>query len=1184
MEQRKEIEQAISRLEAEREHLGDATVDAALSGLHRQLAELDESEAGTETDRERVEHTGERRVVTILFCDVASSTALAESMDPEAWADIMKEAFEYLIEPVEHYGGTVARLMGDAILAFFGAPTAHEDDPQRAVLAGLAIVEDIRPYREKLQEEKGLDFNVRVGVNTGLAVVGDVGSETAGEYTAMGDAVNLAARMEQTAAPGTVQIAQDTYALVAPLFDFKELGGITVKGKREPVLAYQVLGRKSEPGSLRGLAGQGISSPLVGRERELASARKGIDKLLAGQGGILFIHGEAGVGKSRLLAELHNHPAIENSQLTWLEGHTLSYGQTISYWPFLEILWGYAEINEEDNETQAWLKLERAILELFPEESAEILPYLASLLAIEPRGKYVERVKYLDGEALGHQVYRASRLFFQRLAEQKPLVLVIEDLHWMDNSSVGLLEHLLPLVRRVPLLFCILSRPEPDTPFSKMHEISAGDYASWFTEISLTPLSDGDSNRLVRNLLEIDALPSHLRQMMVSKADGNPYFLEEIVRELIDAGAIVLDTSNGRWRATPEARSVTVPDTVQGLINARIDRLDANLRRIVRRAAVIGRRFLFRILNAILDEDINLEGQLDQLRRIELIREVQPLPELEYIFKHALAQEAAYEGILVQERRELHARVGDAIERLMADRLDEFYGLLAYHFSSAEKWEQAQEYLFKAGDQAGKMAADAEALALYQQAMEAYAQVRGDDREPIEHARLERKIGEAFSRLGEFSQARIYLNRAMALLGETLPESKWAIRLALLGALLTQLGHRLFSSRFVGSMSGTTDPAAVEIFLAAQTLTWIELGADRERYLLAAIKSLNASERGGYPDGSANIASALSIAFDSLGLDSLSERYYHLADDYSRHIKHSQLISRLPFDRSYHFNIHGEFNKSLEYAQHAVELAKSTGDLIDWGSAKFLVTWAHYLMCRLDKAVETSQEMIIVAEESSTQNIICWGLFALGATQRRLGQLDEAISSLLRAIEIAEILPDFSTILGAGGALIHCYVAKGELDQALSVIDVNQGILKTNAVVPNAPYFGNGRSEAYLSVAESSTGKVRQDWLKKANLSCRETLKVARVTRPTLPDALGLQGRYEWLRGNSATAQKLWEKALNEAQRMGERYQRGTIHLEMGRRLGDREHLQQAQAILEGIGAEFDLSKAREELAKLGET
>ncbi len=1182
MPEREDIKQAIDRLETERENLGDSTVDAALAGLYRRLEELDESEIEVGTDEVKSGHTGERRVVTVLFCDVTGSTALAESMDPEAWTGIMNAAFEYLIEPIERYGGTVARLMGDAILAFFGAPTAHEDDPQRAVLAGLGIVEDIKPYREQLRNDKGIDFNVRVGINTGLAVVGDVGSDTAGEYTAMGDAVNLAARMEQTAAPGTVQIAQDTYSLVAPLFEFEELGGISVKGKSDPILAYQVLGRKSDPGSLRGLTDQGLSSILVGREIEFESVKNSVNRLLDDEGGILLIQGEAGIGKSRLIAELHNSLATYKSHVTWLEGHPLSYGQTISYWPFQEILRSYAGISEEDGEVEAWRKLETSIGELFPDEIAEVLPYLASMLAIEVRDDYAERVKYLDGQALGQQVYRASRLFFQRLAEQGPLVLLFEDLHWMDASSAGLLEHLLPLVGRVPLLLCGLSRPEPESPAASLIKFAEVEYRSQLTVIDLVPLSPDASRHLVKNLLEIDGLPDHTRQMILDKADGNPFYLEEIIRDLIENRALEQDPSTGSWKATQQIEKVTVPDTIQGLLIARIDRLDEGLKRVVRRAAVIGRAFLFRVLNAILEDDQDLEGQLDQLQSVELILEKQRVPELEYIFKHALSQEAAYEGILLQERQEMHARVGRAIEKLMADRLDEFYGLLAYHYSAAEQWEKAQEYLFKAGDQAGRMAADAEAVAHYLQAMEAFSRVRGDDWVPFERAQLERKIGEAFFRLGQHNEARAYLTRSLAFLGEVIPESKWEIRFALLRALLTQLAHRLFPRRFVRSMSGKPDPTAEELFIAQNALSWIELVADsRERYLLVSINALNTSERGGFAYGGANIASAIAIGLDSMGQHRLARRYYHLTEDYAGQVDPPRPVFEAELSQYFQYYLLGDMSRALEHGQRSVQSANNTGNLRDWGRAKISVASAQVYLSRLVEAVETCRELIAVAEEGSYPHNVSWGLFMLGAAQRRLGQIDEAISSLQHAKEVAKQVPDYIVQLSAGGELIRCYLVKGELENAFFEIEASNELLSVTAIISNHPLLGNGTSAAYLEAAERAKGNARQEWLKKARRSCRVMLKLTRNNLVTLPDALLLQGRYEWLRGNQNEAGKWWGKAMDESRRLKDPYMEGMVHLEIGRRTGDRDHLQQAETILIEIGAKFDLAKTREELANL---
>ena len=521
----------MAALDQQRAVLGDAAVEAALDGLQKKLLALDKGEPASPA------LAGERRVVTILFCDVRGSTAMADKLDPEEWAGIMKRAMTYIIPPVTRHDGTVARLLGDAILAFFGAPTTHEDDPQRAVRAGLEIVDGITHFQEQLQRERGLDFNVRVGINTGLVFTGTIGADRRVDYTAMGDAVNLAARMEQTAQPGSVQITEQTYKLVEPWFQFEALGGIQVKGKSEPIITYRVLAIKAIPGRGRGLEGFGLSSSLVGREQELKIIELCIQRLsIRGEGSIISIIGEAGMGKSRVVAEAKALALANISNGMWLEGQTLSFGQTITYWPFQQILRGWAGITEDDDTDRSWSKLESRVRGLFGGETIDYLPYLASLLALEVRGEYAERVKYLDGDAMGKQIFLTSRRFFERLARTQPTVLVFEDLHWMDESSTLLLEHLLPLARIVPLLIIGVSRPERETPAARLRDLCRLDFADCYSEVRLVPLLESDSTQLIDNLLDIESLPRHLRETIVDKADGNPFFIEEVIRTLIRFG------------------------------------------------------------------------------------------------------------------------------------------------------------------------------------------------------------------------------------------------------------------------------------------------------------------------------------------------------------------------------------------------------------------------------------------------------------------------------------------------------------------------------------------------------------------------------------------------------------------------------------------------------------------------
>jgi class 3 adenylate cyclase/tetratricopeptide (TPR) repeat protein len=700
---------------------------------------------GSSTSRRSL--AGERRVVTILFSDVKGSTAMAEHLDPEDWAEIMNEAFEYLTKPIIRYGGTVARLMGDAVLAFFGAPTAHEDDPLRAVLAGLDIVDGIQSFRQEISSEFDLDFNVRVGINTGVVVVGEMGSALAGEYTAMGDAVNLAARMEQTAKPGTIQITKETYRLVEPWIEIEELGEIEAKGKSDLVPAYCVLGRKMQPTRVRGIAGLG--SLLVGREKEFSNVESVAMDFLNGEGRILTLVGEAGIGKSRLVEELH---AILEQQFSsdfqWIEARGISYEMTRPYGLFVQALRQFCKVNVEDPPEIIRQKVAHTFNTLSLDQQSGITNTVELLLTVHNSGVAAE--KPLQGEALKREIFESVLNIWSAKAEEKPLVVVFDDLHWADSASVDLIDHIFQLTERVPILFICAFRPHRDSAAWQLKKKAEIDFPGRYLEIELAPLGDADSGQLVKNLLAISDLPSNLRETVLRKSEGNPFFLEEVVRTLIDKGMIEPDTEGNQWQVSGSQEQIEIPDNLQALLLARIDRLDSTSRKILQLASVVGRVFSCRILRSITDGIEDIEDQLASLQSMDLIQETARLPELEYIFRHELTREAAYQSILRRQRREYHRNVGKAIESLYPEKLAEEAYLLAYHFNAARDYPNALKYYQVAGDQSIKLYANQEASDYYQHAVEIALKLNVSS---VQLRKLYSQRGRALELLNQFDQA-----------------------------------------------------------------------------------------------------------------------------------------------------------------------------------------------------------------------------------------------------------------------------------------------------------------------------------------------------------------------------------------------------------------------------------------------
>ena len=607
---------------------------------------------------------------------------------------------------------------------------------------------------------------MRIGLNSGSVVVGAIGDDLRMDYTAQGDTANLASRMESSAQPGTVLVAEATYRLVGDAFEFEPLGKIPVKGKEKPVAVYRL---KDKAFKARARSEREVYSEMVGRDQELDRLELQILKAVNGEGSVVNVVGEAGIGKSRLMAELKKREVVKRVML--LEGRAISMGRNLSFYPIIDLLKNWARIREDDGEAAAMNKLQEAIRRVSADEADEIFPFVATLMGMKLSGKYAERIKGIEGEALEKLIFKNVRELLIRSTEIIPMVIVIEDLHWADTSSLLLIDALYRLARSQKVVFINVFRPgywdnEDKTPVNlkdRMTDLS-------LVELVLQPLDSQSSETLINNMLSIKGLHHGVKTQIIERAGGNPFFIEEVVRGLIDEGAVVV--KDGGFEVTDKIHSVVIPPTINDVLMARIDRLDEESRNVVKVASVIGRSFFYRILADVVSRVEGLDDKLEYLKQIQLIRERIQMNELEYLFKHALAQEAAYESTLLQQRKQLHLKVAESIERLFSERLHEFYGILAMHYSRADNLEKAEEYIVKAGEEALRSSASSEAITYFLQALQFYTGKHGQTADPEKLAGFEKNLALAYHSRGQFREAVHYIDKVFKRWGRRPPRNR----------------------------------------------------------------------------------------------------------------------------------------------------------------------------------------------------------------------------------------------------------------------------------------------------------------------------------------------------------------------------------------------------------------------------
>jgi class 3 adenylate cyclase/tetratricopeptide (TPR) repeat protein len=650
--------------------------------------------------RRRRPAEGERRSVTVLFADAVGSTPLAEKLGEEGMYAVMRDCLSRMTEAVHHYEGYVASFTGDGIMALFGAPIAHEDSARRAVAAAMRMQRALEQYAVQMTRRHGIQVRFRVGLNTGPVVVGTVTEDLQMDFTAIGDTVNLAARLQQVAEPGCVFISEPTHRIVGDHFDCEPLGELAVKGKAQPVAAWRVVRERPVRTRLEVAAERGLTR-FVGRVQELAALEEFLKMARQGDGQVVLVSGEAGIGKSRLLFELHRR--LPRQEVNWIEGHCISYLTNSPYLPVVNLLKNAFGIRDEDSDAAVISRVDQAVSGW--EQSARgAAPYLKYVLSVDPGD---DAVALMDPRERRVGVFEALRTFLLQLSARRPVLAVVEDLHWADEISQQALASLTEIVPSAPVLLVLTSRPGDSDLFAERAAV---------THVVLRQLDNDESTALTEDLLPGASRPPELQRLITAKAEGNPFYLEEVTKTLLETD--VLARTNGSYQLQRPIEDIHIPETIQEVILSRIDRLEAEAKRAIQLASVIGREFRIQLLDRISDLQARLSQLIVELAALEFIYQKALFPELAYIFKHALTHEVSYGTLLTDRRRVLHRLVGAAIEELYSDRLAEHYEILAHHYYQGQDWYKALDYLTKAGDKSASAYANQDALRFYARALE----------------------------------------------------------------------------------------------------------------------------------------------------------------------------------------------------------------------------------------------------------------------------------------------------------------------------------------------------------------------------------------------------------------------------------------------------------------------------------
>jgi class 3 adenylate cyclase/tetratricopeptide (TPR) repeat protein len=1107
----------------------------------------------------------ERRRITVMFADIAGFTSRVEQSDTEETFEVVTGCLRLLDSIARKHGGSVDKYLGDCIMAVFGLPLAIEDAPRAAVNAAIEMQRRVEEYSRELDLHPPLALHV--GINTGLAISGDVSGPVLREFAVLGDPVNIASRLKDEAPPGQVFVGRETWRYTREFFAYKSLPQLKVKGKQRKIHAYRLLSRREQIHRVRGRAADSIFSEFVGRGDLMTELHSDLRELGEGRGAIHMIVGEAGLGKTRIVDEVSRAPEAASTE--WLRGSGVANWQNVSYHVFAYLLRTRLGIAPGDDDPTARAKLGR-LGTVLPEGAGEAQLILASMMGLRLSAEESQRVSKLEGDAMERIILGTITQLLVAVAERTPPVLVLDDLHWADASSLKLLERLLRIAHDRPVLFLLAARDGYPETTGRLLRALDQDHRDRFRLHEIEPLSHEGSRQLLRNLVQHGDVPSEFLARVEETTRGNPFFMEEVVRSLVETGVMV--TGEQGVDLVGPHQAVEIPNSIHDVVMARIDGLPRALRGLLQGASVVGTSAHVAVLQAAFPDAQNLEGSLAHLERAGMLL---PLPgRSRWEFKHPLIREVIYESILSSRREELHRKVSCAIEDHLSESVPGFHAMLAYHLTHGRDLERAEHHLVRAGEEATKLAAADEALRLFYDAAALYLTLNPDGGDSSRRADLESRIARAHANRGELTEAIEHDNLALEALGEHVPHSNLPRALHALPGVwsvlrlitrrrgrplrpATEREHRVIDLMFHRARAQvTTTPAPSFVFDSFDTFRKI-----------AAVDPRSVVGAGGMLAGMVG-----PLAWGGLSF-SLSKRILELAEPLVDHEDEAEFFFYQVM-RFTHHHQQGGWRDEYEIDAERVDAALRLGQLWDATNYLLLLGEKRVGQGRFSEAAGVAQELEKIGD-----------LF-----QYDLARSSHRYVQLLLQIERGELAAALRTAdayytehqekllnLVALGNRAKVELLGGDKQAARATLAKSDQILSTERFVPPFYRLPHWRSHLLLDVLELRDARVdHRVRVPPTRRAARRALSASSKMAIRTPEVLRLDAERLWRVGRRSQARRRAEAGLDAAQRLGAVPERARLHALLARLLGEAD----APPSLAGRNAVGHLQEARRLLAE----